>query len=214
MRKSILLFFAVFFALHTLSSEEILGSPLFLARHSGKTYDPNRDLSLDQIQALITAARWAPSSHNDQPWNFILCHRTHTPEAWEKAFRAFKPRQQAWTQNAPLFAITITRTTLSKTGKVNSYAEYDTGAAAFSIALQAVNLGLMAHQVGGFDKEIISKEFHLPENCKPMTIIVIGYEGSDSSSPLYLRDRKSISENFFWGKWGLDMEKTLLKEHL
>lgn len=186
----------------SLCSEEAAVSPIFIKRHSGKSYDPSRNVTDDQLSALIEAARWAPSSHNDQPWNFIICDRTKTPEAYRKAFISFKESQQQWVQNAPLLVIVVTRTNLIYKNKPNEWAEYDTGAAAISMALQASDLGLMAHQVGGFDEHIIQQEFHLPENCIPMTIMVIGYESSEPDPKAKPRDRRSIGENFFLGEWG------------
>lgn len=201
MKQCFLLFF-IFLSCFTLFSEDASVSPIFIKRHSGKSYDPNKYVSDDQLNAMIEAARWAPSSHNDQPWNFIICDRTKTPEAYHKAFKSFKDSQQKWVQNAHLLVIVVARTNLIYKNKPNEWAEYDTGSAAISMALQASELGLMAHQVGGFDEDIIRQEFHLPENCIPMTIMVIGYESSEPDPNAKPRERRLVTENFFLGEWG------------
>src|SRR5262249_16766267 len=154
-------------------SEEAHVSPIFMKRHSGKSYDASKKVSQDQIQALMEAARWAPSSHNDQPWNFIFCDRDLTPEAYAKVLSSFKDTVQQWAKKAPLFVIVTTRLQLLYKDKPNEWADYDAGAAGISMALQAADLGLMAHQIGGFDKAKVRLDFQLPENIKPLAIMVI-----------------------------------------
>ena len=186
------------------NSESFAVSEVFIQRHSGKVYDASRAVSKEQIDAMIQAARWAPSSHNDQPWNFIFCEHSTTPEAYNKALSCLKEKSRNWAKNAPLLILIVARTQLSHKyqGKLNKWAQYDTGAAAISMALQATDLGLMAHQIGGFDKEKAKLEFQLPENCIPMAMMVVGYEGAETNLPPKLRVRDPIEKNFFLGKWG------------
>lgn len=182
-----------------------LVSDIFIKRHSGKSYDPERTVSMDCIHAMIEAARWAPSSHNDQPWNFIICERSLTPESYQKVFSSLKPEtQQKWAINAPLLIVVISRSKELYKGKINSWHEFDTGAAAISMALQASDLGLMAHQIGGFNKEIIRNEFQIPEDCHPLTIMVVGYELIEQT-PIE-RERRPIGANFFLGEWGAGIQ--------
>jgi nitroreductase len=186
-------------------SNEKLASDIFLKRHSGKSYDPSRTVSKEQIYVLIEAARWTPSSHNDQPWNFIICERSLTPESYQKVFNSLKPEtQQKWAVNAPLLIVVVARSVESHKNKTNPWNQYDTGAAAISMALQAADLDLMAHQIGGFNKELIQREFQLPENHHPMTVMVVGYELEEPNPPI--RERKPIGANFFLGEWGVGFQ--------
>lgn len=192
------IFVMVFFVSHLKADE---GLDVFFKRHSGRAFDSSREVSEGQIESLIQAARWAPSSHNDQPWNYIICHRALSPEAYHLALSSFKDRQKKWVKNAPLFVVIVARKLHLHDGSPNYWAEYDTGASAVSMALQAVSLGLMAHQIGGFDKEKVKRDFQLPENCKPMAIMVIGYENPEGDSILKPRVRRPVKENFFLGTW-------------
>lgn len=202
MKKIILLVLISFISFNIINANETFVSEIFLKRHSGKSYDGSRQVTLEQIDGLIEAARWAPSSHNDQPWNFIICEKSLTPEAYAKAFSSLKAAtQQKWAVNAPLLIIIVARTKELYDGKLNYWNEFDTGSAAVSMALQAADLGLMAHQVGGFNKEMIRKEFQLPEDCKPMTIMIVGYEmAEENPAP---RERRPVGSNFFLGEWGV-----------
>lgn len=61
-------------------------------------------------------------------------------------------------------------------------------------------MGLMAHQMGGFDEQKIRDAFSIPEGFRPMSVMAIGYPSSDAVQPKRLR--KPFSENFFMGSWG------------
>ncbi len=199
-KNFILAVFFIFLSLFQTAVEADV-SDIFIKRHSLRNYDASRRVTEKQVRDLIEAARWSPSSHNEQPWFFIICNRNTNPEAYEKAFSCLKETQQSWAVDADVLVLVLARSTSEHNGKVNYWAEYDAGAAAISLALQAADLGLMAHQVGGFNKEKAKEVFALPDYCKPMTIIVIGYE-SDVPNPRDLpRIRKPVGEVFFDGAW-------------
>lgn len=205
--KSFIIFpiLSIFLTFQPLSSDEPpydnapYLSEIFIKRHSGDNYDPIPGLDEDQMRSLIQAARLTPSSYNDQPWNFIFCDREKSPEAYSKALSSLQGND--WAGNAPLLVIVVIRTKFLKNGKNNIWAEYDTGAAALSMSLQAADMGLMAHQIGGFDKDAIREQFQLPENCKPLAIIAIGYEDANQSETKP-RSRRPVEDNFFQGQWG------------
>lgn len=186
--------------------EGIAPAEIFLNRHSFRAYDPSRPVTKEHVSALIEAAKWAPSSHNEQPWNFIFCDKFSNPEAYLKALSSLKGGQQEWVQNAPLLVVVIASTKDSYKGNHNEWADYDTGAAAISMALQASEMGLMAHQVGGFDQEIIKESFQLPEDHQPRTIMVLGFEPEEGDPTAKTRTRKPVNENFFSGEWGKGIE--------
>jgi nitroreductase len=190
------------FATQCQADEQCLVSPVFMTRHSGKSFKPTSEISSSQLYALIESARWAPSSFNDQPWNFIFCDRNLTPDAYDAALESIVESQQSWVQNAPLIVICVVRPNYAYNGKFNDWADYDAGAAAVSMSLQAEELGLMAHQLGGFDPEKVQLAFHLPEGFKPITITAIGYETEEGDIGARPRTRKPVEDNFFMGAWG------------
>lgn len=179
-------------------------SEIFIKRHSGTNF-LLQPLTDDHIQALIQSARLSPSSYNDQPWNFVFCDRYKTPEAYLKVVDSIYG--QEWVENAPLLVIVVVRPQFLYNEKVNDWAAYDTGAAALGMSLQATDIGLMAHQIGGFDREQIQAEFHLPEGYYPLTIIAIGYEDNTESPAELPRERRPVKENFFIGEWGKSFDK-------
>lgn len=178
-------------------------NPIFLKRHSGRSYDPARKVLSEDLKTILEAARWAPSCYGDEPWRFIVCEKK---DAYEKVFNTLAPANQKWAGNAPILIISIACSTFSHTQKHNRWAAYDTGAAAMSLALQAADLGLMAHQMGGFDLPALAKAFELSEDCIPMAVIALGYEVKDAPDKNAPRHRKSLEENFFEGSWGKGIE--------
>lgn len=182
-----------------LYGDATLLSEIFIKRHSGTDFVPD-PISEDLIKALVQSARWTPSSYNDQPWNFIFCDRYSTPEAYLKVLDSIYG--QDWVDNVPLLVITVVRPRFLYNDKENDWAEYDTGAAALSMSLLAADVGLMAHQIGGFDREQIQEDFNLPEGYIPLSIIAIGYEADSEEVEQAPRERRPVEEAFFMGEWG------------
>lgn len=170
---------------------------IFIKRHSGTDFEstPVDDL---QQQALIEAARLSPSSYNDQPWTFIFCDKYTDSESYLMALDSIYG--QEWVEEAPLLVVVLARNHFLYNGKENDWAAYDTGAAALSLSLAASEMGLMAHQIGGFDPEQILEDFQIPEGFTPLTLIAVGYESKVAAK--LPRVRRPVEENFFKGKWG------------
>jgi nitroreductase len=177
-------------------------------RWSQRAFDASKPISRAQIIALLEAARWAPSSYNDQPWRFIVCDKNTDAAAWQKAFDCLMPNNQAWLVNAPVLIIGCANTLLDVNQQANRFAQYDTGAAAENLCLQASSMGLAAHQMGGFNADLAREKFTIPTQYTLMAMLAVGYEGDANDLPddlkareLAGRKRKPIGEVFFDGTW-------------
>lgn len=178
-------------------------APLLTRRYSGYVYDSSRPVTREMLKSILEAGRLAPSSYNEQPWVFIVCDRTKDPEAYQKALGALVEFNQGWAKNAPVLILSIASSKSAHNNKLNRWAQYDTGAAAFSMMLEATSLGLMAHQMGGFDEEKLRKAFSIPDDFVPMAVMAIGYQGNEE---IKLKKRKALKENFYEGAWGKGIE--------
>lgn len=174
---------------------------IFNKRFSGRSYDATKTVSAEQLLRLAEAARSAPSSYNEQPWRFIFCDKATNPEAYNKAFSTLVEFNQNWVKGAPVLVIVAASTKSAHNEKKNLWAEYDTGAAAFALALQATYEGLMTHQMGGFDAEKLRKEFALPADIIPLAVMTVGYPSASEKQP-EKKDRLPLQTNFFSGSWG------------
>lgn len=135
----------------------------------------------EQLESLLQAARWAPSCFNDQPWRFIVGLSGRDEGRHAAISELLAGGNRAWAPRAPLLLIACAATHFAHNGEPNRWAQYDTGAAMMSMALQAQALGLHVHQMGGFDASRARAAFDLPEQLEPVAAAAIGYQGEDRS---------------------------------
>ncbi|QDS92291.1 malonic semialdehyde reductase [Roseimaritima multifibrata] len=182
----------------------------FSSRWSPYAYTP-RTVEKEKIEACFDAARWAPSSYNEQPWRFLIAFREQEAE-FQRMLGCLNAPNQEWAKHAGVLILTAIHTRFDRNGSANRVALHDLGAAAGYFALQAAKEGLQAHQMAGVELEKIRTTYSLPEGYQPQTAIAVGYVDTQSThSDLATRDqnprtRKAFSEFVFsetWGKAGL-----------
>ncbi len=182
---------------------------LIANRWSPRAFDKDKMIVKQDIVALLEAARWAPSCRGEEPWRFLVCDKASQPQAWQNAFNCLAEGNQIWVKNAPLLLISTVIKKFKHNDKDNDWAMYDAGAACENICLQAVDLGLVAHQMAGFDPEKIQQTFALPETVTITSVIAIGYQAEIDvieddelkQRELVARERKPLNEICFEGEW-------------
>ena len=177
-------------------------------RWSPRAFDETRPVEAHKILALLEAARWAPSCFNEQPWNYLVFDNSN-PDALRRA-RACLIGFNSWAEKAPVLMLSVARENFTNGGKPNRHAQHDLGLASQNLVLEAVNQGLVAHQMGGFDLNRAQREFGIPAGCTPMAMIAIGYPfisgrdglaGGLQSTQTQARQRQPIEAFAFCGKW-------------
>ena len=160
------------------------------------------------LRSLFEAARWAPSSNNEQPWAFLVATKDDT-ENFEKSLGALVEFNANWAKKAPVLVIAVARLAFAKNKAPNRNAQYDVGAASLQLALEATARGLVVHQMAGFDPETAKEAYDIPEGWEPIAAMAIGYPGDASSLPEPYqtrekapRTRKPIREFVMSGQWG------------
>ena len=188
---------------------QVVINELLSSRWSGRAFDSNRGISRTDLVSLLEAARWSPSCYGDQPWRFIIFNRLSRPEPWESAITCLSEGNQSWAKNAPVLILSMADTLLSVNDKPNRWGAFDTGAACMSMCIQATELGLMVHQMGGFDSDKARHVFLIPERYIPMSMMAIGYQLPPDKLPeeikqreLAARIRRPLTDNFFENQWG------------
>ena len=182
---------------------------LLARRWSPRAFDPTRPVSREQLKVLLEAGRWAPSCNGDEPWRYLIWDRGRDPQGWQKAFDCLSENNKKWVKNVPLLMLSCAGSTFQATGKPNRWTQHDTGAASVSMALQAVALGLIVHQMGGWDVDKARAAFAIPVEYTPMAMIAVGYQTGPEildeetkAKEMRPRARKPIAERFFEGGWG------------
>lgn len=182
--------------------------PLMTERWSPYAYEP-REVEREKLLSCLEAARWAPSSYNEQPWTFILAERGDAA-AFAQILSCLVEGNQAWAKNAGVLLLTVVAKTFTKNGKPNRAAEHDIGLAAGNLVLQATALGMQAHQMIGIEPAKIRAAYKVPDSHEPLTAIAIGYPAqvaAGTADPLGQRDlaprsRKGLAEIVIAGQWG------------
>ncbi|NNE37327.1 MAG: nitroreductase family protein [Gammaproteobacteria bacterium] len=178
-------------------------------RWSGRIYDPDKYISTEDRIILAEAARWSPSCFGDEPWRFIFCDKSNNEDAWQNAFDCLVEGNQSWARNAPLLIMISSDTLFARNENPNRWGSYDTGAAAMGLSIQATEMGIMVHQMGGFNVDKARQVFAIPERFTPMAMMTAGYQIAMESIPedmkereLAERVRKPLEECFYDGEWG------------
>src|SRR4029450_783626 len=147
--------------------------PVIAERWSPYAFDP-RPVEREKLLSCLEAARWAPSSYNEQPWTFILAERTDTA-AFAQMLECLVEGNRVWAKNAGLLLLTIVAKFFVKNGKPNRAAEHDIGLAAGNMVLQATALGLQGHQMIGIEPAKVRATYRIPDSHEPLTAIALGY---------------------------------------
>ncbi len=182
-------------------------------RWSPRAFAADKAVSHEDLLALLEAARWAASCFNDQPWRFVVCDKNTNATSWQNAYASIVERNQLWAKNAPVLILAVAMANFNHNDKPNRWAMYDTGAACANLSLQATALGLIVHQMGGFDAEKTRELFHLPHDCTPMAMLAVGYQADVDvlhedfkAIELDQRSRVTLGERFYAGQWGKGIE--------
>ncbi len=182
-------------------------------RWSARAIDPYTAVTRDELLALLEAARWAPSCFGEQPWRYLIWDKFHDPAGWDKAFACLSEGNKVWVKNAPVLLLSVAAPIFSTNGKPNRWSQHDTGAASENLCLQATALGLVAHQMGGFDPDQVRAAFAIPADHTCMAMIAVGHPAPSSILEGDLRTREEaprqrlpLSECFFVGEWGKGIE--------
>lgn len=197
---------------HASASHDILD--VIRHRWSPRAFDPVRSVPLDDLKRLFEAARWAPSSFNEQPWRFVVVDRNRNAEAFAALLETLDPANREWAQHVPVLVLVAVSLTLKRTGSVNQNAWYDAGQAVAYLTLQATSLELAIRQMEGFDREGARRVCEVPAAFEPGVIMAIGYAGEPEllaaekqrTAELRPRRRQSIDEFVFQEKWERRLE--------
>ncbi|MBX2901383.1 MAG: nitroreductase family protein [Cyclobacteriaceae bacterium] len=150
----------------------------------------------ETIRSLFEAARWAPSSMNSQPWVYVYATKNQ-PALYNTLLNALNDSNKVWAQHAPVLVASLARKNHLSNGAVNGSARYDVGAANALLSVQATHAGLVVHQMGGYNKQVLIETLNIPESLEPVVVLAIGYPGKPESLNDNLKARETAPRERF-----------------
>src|SRR5258708_2099798 len=163
--------------------------PLLTRRWSPRAF-AERGIEPNKLRSLFEAARWAPSSFNEQPWSFIVATKGE-PENYQKLLSCLVEGNQKWARLAPVLMVSVAKLNFEKTGKPNRHALHDVGLAMGSLLVEAIALGLFVHQMAGFSVDKVREAYQVPEGFEPLAAIAIGYPAAPEVLRETFRDQET-----------------------
>lgn len=163
-----------------------------------------RQIPDDVLERVMTAATYAPSCFNKQPWRFLVLK---DQPALDRG-RSHLKDGNYWAKKAPVLIVVITKKELDCQVQNREYAEFDTGQAVMSLGIQAWHEGLIAHPMAGFNDETIAEEFGVTDGYYVLTVVALAYPGDPSflnekhtEMENSARSRKPLSEVVYYNDW-------------
>jgi nitroreductase len=184
---------------------------LIRERWSPRAFD-DRPVERAQLLSLFEAARWAPSSGNEQPWRFVVAERHSDPAAFDRLIAALNESNQIWARLAPVVGFSVASMIWERTGRPNRHAWHDVGLSMSMLLVEATSHGLFVHQMAGYDAQMAREACAIPEGFDPVAAFVIGYPGPierlderNRGRETAPRTRRPVSQSAFQGRWGASL---------
>lgn len=160
-------------------------------RYSVRSYE-EKEVEEEKLLKILEAGRVAPTGANFQPQRLLVVRKKEGLEKLKKAANVF---------DAPIAIIVCGNheDVWKRPYDGKSIIEIDTSIVADHMMLQATELGLGTIWVCYFKPDVIKREFNLPNNLEPLSILGIGYGTGDMASPdRHSKTRKPLKETVFY----------------
>jgi nitroreductase len=167
----------------------------------------DRPVDAGTLGSLLEAARWAPSSYNEQPWRFLVATKDD-PAEFDRMLGCLVEGNQTWAKAAPVLMLSTASLRFARNGKPNPHAWHDVGLASANLVVQATAMGLVCHGMAGYNASQARAVYGIPDGFDVVAAWAVGYQGDPDSLPEQLRDRerdprqrKPLSEMVYSGGW-------------
>lgn len=191
---------------------------LLVERWSPYGFD-DRPVPEADLRSLFEAARWAASSYNEQPWNYLVATREN-PAEFGRMLGCLVEANQAWAKAAPVLVLGVVSLQFAKNKQDNRAAVHDLGLAAGNLVVEATARGLSVHQMIGILPDKALEAYQIPEHFEAWTAMAIGYAADPARLPEALRERdltprqrKRLSKFVFTGEWGKPSPLALARDN-
>jgi nitroreductase len=165
---------------------------LFLKRWSPRAMT-GEAVAQEELDRLFEAARWAPSTYNEQEWRFLYAHRDG--DHWQTFFDLLVEANQTWCRQAGVLVLAISKKTFTANGKPNPVHTLDCGMAVQNLLLQSATMeNVVTHAMAGFNRSQAQSALGIPDDYSVECMIAIGRPGNPDELPEALRSREAVSD--------------------
>lgn len=144
-------------------------------RWSTRAFD-GAALAPEVLRSLFEAARWSPSSFNEQPWRFLVAPRQDAA-TFDRAVQTLTPGNRLWAANAAALVFGVVTPALARTGQENMHAYYDLGGAVAMLTVEATSRAIFVHQMAGMDRDAVRELYEVPAGFDVVIALAVGQRG-------------------------------------
>lgn len=137
----------------------------------------DKPVAVADLLSLFEAARWAASSYNEQPWNYLVALKEN-PQDFGRLLSCLVEPNQAWAKTAPVLVLGVISLRFAKNNKDNRAAAHDLGLASANLSVEATARGLSVHQMIGILPDNARAVCQIPEHFEAWTALAIGYKAA------------------------------------
>lgn len=160
---------------------------LFLRRWSPRAMS-GEPIGRDELMTLLEAARWAPSTYNEQEWRYLYAAKDS--QHWQTFLNLLVEQNQVWCKSAAVLMVVLSHKVMSRNNKPNPVHSFDTGASFENLALQGAAMDLVIHGMAGFDRDRARADLQIPDDYDVEAMVAIGRPGDPDDLPEQLRERE------------------------
>ena len=160
---------------------------LVSSRWSPYSFD-GRVVPDSDLRSVFEAARWAPSSYNEQPWHYIIARR-QDEEPFSRLLSCLNEGNRLWARSASVLALGVTALKLKRNNQPNRSALHDLGLASATLLFEATARGLCVHQMIGILPDRARELYAVPPDYEILTGLAIGYPAGPEALPEQLREK-------------------------
>ena len=160
-------------------------------RRSIRAYQ-DRPVEEEKLQAVLEAARLAPSASNRQEWRYIV---VRNPETRSKLAEA--ANGQKFVGEAPVVIVACAKTDGHKMTCGEACYPIDVAISLDHITLKAAEEGLGTCWIGAFSQPAVKKLLNIPEEIRVVELMPLGYPADEPAG----RSRLALDEIIIQEKW-------------
>ncbi len=147
----------------------------------------------EKLQAVLEAARLAPSACNFQEWRFVVVR-----DAGMRGRLAKAARNQAFVGQAPVVIAACAESVEHVMGCGHLSYPIDVAIAIDHMTLAAVEQGLGTCWIGAFDEDAVKELLGIPEEARVVELLPLGYPADPTPAEKSRMEMEDIVRHEHW----------------